>query len=77
MKRTAPLQEIRKMRFEEPYEGWNAWRLTHENPDTPCGIFTDVRAEARQSEPRTSTLPTVRKGDRVKIIDGRVEHISG
>ncbi len=28
MKRTEVLQEIRKMRFEEAYEGWNAGRLT-------------------------------------------------
>jgi hypothetical protein len=28
MKRTELLQEIRKMRFEEAYEGWNKGRLT-------------------------------------------------
>ena len=28
MKPTQVLQEIRKMRFEEAYEGWNAGRLT-------------------------------------------------
>ena len=28
MRRTEVLQEIRKMRFEEAYEGWNAGRLT-------------------------------------------------
>ena len=28
MRRTELLQEIRKMRFEEAYEGWNAGRLT-------------------------------------------------
>ena len=28
MKPTKVLQEIRKMRFEEAYEGWNAGRLS-------------------------------------------------
>jgi hypothetical protein len=28
MKRTAVLQEVRKMRFKEAYEGWNARRLS-------------------------------------------------
>jgi hypothetical protein len=28
MRRTALLQEIRKMRFGEAYEGWNEGRLT-------------------------------------------------
>ena len=28
MRRTEVLQEIRKMRFEEAYEGWNEGRLT-------------------------------------------------
>ena len=28
MRRTELLQEIRKMRFQEAYEGWNAGRLT-------------------------------------------------
>jgi hypothetical protein len=28
MRRTKLLQEIRKMRFEEAYEGWEAGRLT-------------------------------------------------
>ncbi len=28
MRRTELLQEIRKMRFEEAYEGWNAGRLS-------------------------------------------------
>lgn len=28
MRRTEVLQEIRKMRFEEAYEGWNKGRLT-------------------------------------------------
>lgn len=28
MRRTELLQEIRKMRFEEAYEGWNAGRRT-------------------------------------------------
>ncbi len=30
MRRTELLQEIRKMRFEEAYAGWNAERLTQD-----------------------------------------------
>lgn len=29
MRRTEWLQEIRKMRFDEDYEGWQEGRLTH------------------------------------------------
>ena len=32
MRRAKLLQEIRKMRFEEAYEGWNEGRLTQEEP---------------------------------------------
>jgi len=38
MKRTELLQEIRKMRFEEAYEGWNAGRLTQAEAAQVLGI---------------------------------------
>jgi hypothetical protein len=49
MRRTELLQELRKMRFEEAYEGWNAGRLTREeacrlggsvsgNPTSQCWV---------------------------------------
>ncbi len=38
MKRTAALQEIRKMRFEEVYEGWQEGRLSQEEAARILGI---------------------------------------
>lgn len=38
MRRTEVLQEIRKMRFEEAYEGWNAGRLTQGEAAQLLGI---------------------------------------
>lgn len=38
MKRTAVLQEIRKMRFEEAYEGWNRGRLTQSEAAQLLGV---------------------------------------
>lgn len=35
---TQVLKEIRKMRFEEAYEGWNEGRLTHAEADRILGI---------------------------------------
>ncbi len=36
---TQVLKEIRKMRFEEAYEGWNEGRLMHAEADRILGIF--------------------------------------
>ncbi len=38
MKRSAVLQEVRKMRFEESYEGWIRGRLTQEEAATLLGV---------------------------------------
>jgi hypothetical protein len=38
MKRTEMLQEIRKMRFKEPYEGWQEGRLSQEDAARILGI---------------------------------------
>lgn len=38
MRRTKVLQEIRKMRFEEAYEGWNGGRLTQEEAARLLGV---------------------------------------
>ena len=38
MRRTEVLQENRKMRFEEMYEGWNAGRLTQEEVARVLGV---------------------------------------
>ena len=38
MTRTQLLQEIRKMRFEEAYAGWNAGRLTQEEAARILGV---------------------------------------
>jgi hypothetical protein len=38
MRRTEMLQEIRKMRFEEMYAGWNERRLTHEEAARVLGV---------------------------------------
>jgi len=38
MKRTEILQEVRKMRFEEAYEGWNRGRLTQEEAARLLGV---------------------------------------
>lgn len=38
MKRTDLLQEIRKMRFEEVYTGWNAGRLSQEEAAQILGV---------------------------------------
>ncbi len=38
MKRTELLQEVRKMRFEEAYEGWNRGRLTQEEAAMLLGV---------------------------------------
>src|SRR3990170_1832022 len=38
MKRTEVLQEVRKMRFEEAYEGWKKGRLTQEEVARLLGV---------------------------------------
>ncbi len=38
MRRTELLQEIRKVRFEEAHEGWQAGRLTQEEAAQMLGI---------------------------------------
>ena len=38
MRRTELIQEIRKMRFEEAYEGWNEGRLTQAESATLLGM---------------------------------------
>jgi len=38
MKRTALLQEVRKMRFEEAYGGWKRGRLTQEEAARLLGV---------------------------------------
>ena len=38
MKKTELLQEVRKMRFEEAYEGWQKGRLTQEEAAKLLGI---------------------------------------
>jgi predicted transcriptional regulator len=38
MRRTELLQEIRKMRFEEAYEGWQSRRLTQEEAARLLGV---------------------------------------
>jgi hypothetical protein len=38
MRRTELLQEIRTMRFEEAYEGWQARRLTQEEAARLLGV---------------------------------------
>ncbi len=38
MKRTEILQEVRKMRFEESYEGWKKGRLTQEDAAMLLGV---------------------------------------
>ena len=38
MRPTELLQEIRKMRFEEAYEGWNEGRLTQEEAARLLGV---------------------------------------
>ncbi len=38
MRRTELLQEIRKMRFEEAYAGWNAERLTQDEAARLLGM---------------------------------------
>lgn len=38
MKRTELLQEVRKMRFEEAYEGWERGRLTQEEAALLLGV---------------------------------------
>ena len=38
MKRTELLQEVRKMRFEEAYEGWKKGRLTQEEAARLLGV---------------------------------------
>ena len=46
MKRTEILQEVRKMRFEEAYEGWNKGRLTQEEAARLLGVCDRRFAEA-------------------------------
>ncbi len=38
MNRTEPLQEIRKMRFGEAYEGWQGGRLKQEEAGRLLGV---------------------------------------
>ncbi|MBI5750247.1 MAG: helix-turn-helix domain-containing protein, partial [Nitrospinae bacterium] len=38
MKKTEILQEVRKMRFEEAYEGWKKRRLTQEEAARLLGV---------------------------------------
>ena len=38
MRRSEVLQEIRKMRFEEAYSGWNEGRLTQEEAARVLGV---------------------------------------
>ena len=38
MKRTELLQEVRKMRFEDSYEGWKRGRLTQEEAARLLGV---------------------------------------
>jgi transposase len=38
MRRTELLQEVRKMRFEEAYEGWRRGRLTQEEAALLLGV---------------------------------------
>ena len=38
LSRTQLLREIRKMRFEEAYEGWQGARLTQEEADRLLGM---------------------------------------
>ena len=38
MKKTELLQEVRKMRFEEAYEGWKRGRLTQEEAARLLGV---------------------------------------
>ncbi len=40
MKRTEWLQETRKMRFEEAYDGWQGNRLTQEEAAQILGVVT-------------------------------------
>ena len=40
MKRSEVLQEVRKMRFEESYEGWKEGRLTQEEAAMLLGSVT-------------------------------------
>lgn len=44
MRRTELLQEIRKMRFEEVCEGWNAGRLMQSKATRLLGIPKDMFA---------------------------------
>jgi hypothetical protein len=39
MRRTEMLQEIRKMRFEEAYEGWTESRLPQDEAARRLGVF--------------------------------------
>ena len=52
MRRTEWLQETRKMRFEEAYEGWQARRLTQEEAARLLGCA---------NEPFGATLTAMRK----------------
>ena len=47
MRRSEVLQEIRKMRFEEAYEGWDAGRLTQAEA---AQILGDVRGQLRRQD---------------------------
>jgi hypothetical protein len=67
MKRSELLQEVRKMRFEEAYEGWKRGRLTQEEAARLLGVCDRtyrrylVRYEEQGMEPllRTSYVSSM------------------
>lgn len=54
MRRTDLLKEIRKMRFEEVYEGWNAERLTQ---GEAAAILRMSKRNLRRSPAATTAPP--------------------
>lgn len=60
MRRTELLQEIRKMRFEEAYEGWQERRLTQEEAARLLGVCE--RSFRRYVDRVTVTLRQAKPG---------------
>jgi len=48
MRRTERLQEIRRMRFEEAYDGWDRGRLTQSEAASLLGVACNAPTTIRQ-----------------------------
>jgi len=61
MRPTELLQDIRKMRFEEAYEGWNAGRLTQGEASSAAGASNGCVESTSPLSPSQATAHRISK----------------